>query len=47
MLRIEKQVEELKGWLAQMATLILGADGLTEAQHAEQQTAQNEAVLAA
>ena len=45
-LPIEKQVEELKGWLAQMAAQIPGADGLSDAQRAEQQTAQNEAVLA-
>ncbi|MEY3464233.1 MAG: hypothetical protein RLZZ468_2011, partial [Cyanobacteriota bacterium] len=34
-LPIEKQVEELKGWLAQMAAQIPGADGLTEAERAE------------
>ncbi|MEY4297018.1 MAG: hypothetical protein RLZZ423_197 [Cyanobacteriota bacterium] len=45
-LPIEKQVEELKGWLAQMAAQIPGADGLSEAQRAERQAAQNEAVLA-
>jgi transcription-repair coupling factor (superfamily II helicase) len=45
-LPIEKQVEELMGWLAQMAAQIPGEGGLTEAQRAEQQTAQNEAVLA-
>jgi transcription-repair coupling factor (superfamily II helicase) len=45
-LPIEKQVEELKGWLEQMAAQIPGADGLTEAQRAEQQTARNEAVVA-
>jgi transcription-repair coupling factor (superfamily II helicase) len=44
-LPIEKQVEELKGWLQQMAAQIPGADGLTEAQRVEQQAAQNEAVL--
>jgi transcription-repair coupling factor (superfamily II helicase) len=42
----EKQVEELMGWLKQMAEQIPGADGLTEAQRAEQQAAQNAAVLA-
>ncbi|MFZ9849809.1 MAG: TRCF domain-containing protein, partial [Vulcanococcus sp.] len=45
-LPMEKQVEELKGWLAQMAAQIPGADGLSEAQRAERQAAQNEAVLA-
>ncbi|MEY3462296.1 MAG: transcription-repair coupling factor, partial [Cyanobacteriota bacterium] len=45
-LPIEKQVEELKGWLAQMAAQIPGADGLTEAERAEQQASQNAAVLA-
>jgi transcription-repair coupling factor (superfamily II helicase) len=45
-LPMEKQVEELKGWLEQMAAQIPGADGLTEAQRAEQQAAQNEAVMA-
>ena len=46
MLPIEKQVEELKGWLQQMAAQIPGEGGLSEAQRAEQQTAQNAAVLA-
>jgi transcription-repair coupling factor (superfamily II helicase) len=45
-LPIEKQVEELKGWLEQMAAQIPGADGLTEAQRAEQLKDKNEAVLA-
>ncbi|NDF62347.1 MAG: DEAD/DEAH box helicase, partial [Synechococcaceae bacterium WBB_3_034] len=45
-LPIEKQVEELMGWLKQMAEQIPGADGLTDGQRAERQTAQNEAVLA-
>ena len=45
-LTIDKQLEELKGWLEQMAAQIPGADGLTEAQRAEQQTAANAAVLA-
>jgi transcription-repair coupling factor (superfamily II helicase) len=44
-LPIEKQVEELKGWLEQMAAQIPGEGGLSDAQRAEQQTAQNEAVL--
>ena len=42
----EKQLEELMNWLHQMADQIPGADGLTEAQRAEQLAAQNEAVLA-
>ncbi len=41
----EKQLEELMGWLNQMAAQLPGADGLTEAQRSEQQAAQNEAVL--
>ena len=45
-LPIDKQVEELKGWLALMAAQIPGADGLTESQRAEQQASQNAAVLA-
>jgi transcription-repair coupling factor (superfamily II helicase) len=44
-LPIEKQVEELKGWLEQMAAQIPGADGLTESQRAEQLRDRNEAVL--
>ncbi|MFM8605901.1 MAG: transcription-repair coupling factor [Cyanobium sp.] len=44
-LPIEKQVEELKGWLEQMAAQIPDADGLTAAQRTEQQNAANEAVL--
>ena len=44
-LPIDKQVEELKGWLALMAAQIPGADGLTEAQRAEQQREQNAAVV--
>jgi transcription-repair coupling factor (superfamily II helicase) len=44
-LPIDKQVEELKGWLALMAAQIPDADGLTEAQRTEQLTTQNEAVL--
>ena len=45
-LPIDKQLDELKNWLAQMAAQIPGADGLTEAQRADQQSAQNEAVVA-
>jgi transcription-repair coupling factor (superfamily II helicase) len=41
----ERQVEELKGWLEPMAAQIPGADGLSEAQRAEQQAARNAAVL--
>ncbi|MCP9881063.1 transcription-repair coupling factor [Cyanobium sp. Alchichica 3B3-8F6] len=41
----EKQLEELMGWLNQMAAQLPGADGLTEAQRSEQQVVQNEAVL--
>jgi transcription-repair coupling factor (superfamily II helicase) len=41
----DKQLEELMGWLNQMAEQIPGADGLTEAQRAEQIKAANEAVL--
>jgi transcription-repair coupling factor (superfamily II helicase) len=44
-LPMEKQVEELKGWLQQMAAQIPGEGGLTEAQRAEQLKAKNEAVL--
>ncbi|MBM5801021.1 MAG: transcription-repair coupling factor [Cyanobacteria bacterium K_DeepCast_35m_m2_023] len=42
----DKQLEELKGWLAQMAAQIPGADGLSEAQRSQQQSAANAAVLA-
>jgi transcription-repair coupling factor (superfamily II helicase) len=42
----EKQLEELMGWLNQMAEQIPGADGLTEAQRREQLKARNEEVLA-
>jgi transcription-repair coupling factor (superfamily II helicase) len=41
----DKQLEELMGWLNQMAEQIPGADGLTEAQRSEQQAVKNEAVL--
>jgi transcription-repair coupling factor (superfamily II helicase) len=46
-LTAEKQLEELMGWLNQMAEQIPGADGLTDAQRAEQQATQNAAVLSA
>lgn len=42
----EKQLEELMGWLNQMAAQLPGADGLSEAQRSEQLKAQNESVLA-
>ena len=41
----EKQLEELMGWLRQMATQIPDEAGLSEAERATQQAAQNEAVL--
>jgi transcription-repair coupling factor (superfamily II helicase) len=43
---MERQVEELMGWLRQMAEQIPGADGLSEAQRAERQAERNAAVLA-
>jgi transcription-repair coupling factor (superfamily II helicase) len=45
-LPMEKQVEELMTWLKQMAEQIPGADGLTDAQRAEQIQTKNNAVLA-
>ncbi|MEX1316622.1 MAG: TRCF domain-containing protein, partial [Synechococcaceae cyanobacterium] len=45
-LPMEKQLEELKGWLEQMAARIPGADGLSEAQRAEQQQSRDAEVLA-
>jgi transcription-repair coupling factor (superfamily II helicase) len=42
----EKQLEELMGWLNQMAEQIPGSDGLTEAQRHEQLKTRNEEVLA-
>jgi transcription-repair coupling factor (superfamily II helicase) len=44
-LPIERQVEELKGWLEQMAAQVPGADGLSDSQRSEQLKAQDEAVL--
>ncbi|EDY37167.1 transcription-repair coupling factor [Cyanobium sp. PCC 7001] len=44
-LPVERQLEELMGWLNQMADQIPGADGLTEAQRAEAQRARNAEVL--
>ena len=45
-LPMERQLEELMGWLKQMEAQIPGADGLNETQRAEQAAARNEAVLA-
>ena len=45
-LPMEKQVEELMNWLKQMAEQIPGADGLTDAQRAEQIQTKNNTVLA-
>ncbi|SBO41930.1 transcription-repair coupling factor [Cyanobium sp. NIES-981] len=44
-LPMERQLEELMGWLNQMADQIPGADGLTQAQRAEAQTTRNAEVL--
>jgi len=44
-LPMEKQLEELKGWLEQMAAQIPDADGFTAEQRQEQDKARNEAVL--
>jgi transcription-repair coupling factor (superfamily II helicase) len=44
-LPIERQVEELMGWLRTMADQIPGSDGLRDAQRAEEATARNAAVL--
>jgi transcription-repair coupling factor (superfamily II helicase) len=44
-LPIDKQVEELKGWLEQMAAQIPGADGLTADQRDEQLKAKDGAVI--
>jgi len=45
-LPIERQVEELMGWLRSMAEQIPGADGLSDSQRHDQQAAENAAVLA-
>lgn len=45
-LPMERQLEELMGWLNQMAAQIPGADGLNDVQRAQQAVARNEAVLA-
>jgi transcription-repair coupling factor (superfamily II helicase) len=44
-LPIERQVEELMGWLRAMADQIPGSDGLRDAQRAEETSARNAAVL--
>ena len=44
-LPMDKQLEELKTWLSQMAAQIPGGDGLTDAQRADQDKQRNEAVL--
>jgi transcription-repair coupling factor (superfamily II helicase) len=44
-LPIDKQVEELKGWLEQMAAQIPGADGLTELQREELEETKRSNVL--
>jgi transcription-repair coupling factor (superfamily II helicase) len=44
-LPIDKQVEELKGWLEQMAAQIPGADGLTELQREELEATKRSNVL--
>ena len=44
-LPMEKQLEELKGWLEQMASQIPDSDGLTQDQREQQQKERNEAVL--
>jgi transcription-repair coupling factor (superfamily II helicase) len=44
-LPMERQLEELMGWLRQMADQIPGTDGLTGAQRAEAQQARNAEVL--
>ena len=45
MLPMEKQLEELKSWLEQMAAQIPDAEGLTADERDKLQTARNEAVL--
>ena len=44
-LPMEKQLEEIKSWLEQMAAQIPDAEGLTADEREKQQTARNEAVL--
>ena len=44
-LPMEKQLDELKSWLEQMAAQIPDADGLTAEERENQQKACNEAVL--
>jgi transcription-repair coupling factor (superfamily II helicase) len=42
---MERQVEELMGWLATMAAQLPDAEGLSEAERERQETERNEAVL--
>jgi transcription-repair coupling factor (superfamily II helicase) len=42
---MERQLDELKGWLEQMAAQIPDADGLTREQRDRQKKDRNEAVL--
>jgi transcription-repair coupling factor (superfamily II helicase) len=42
---VERQLDELKGWLEQMAAQIPDPDGLTREQRDRQQKDRNEAVL--
>jgi len=44
-LPIERQVEELKGWLATMAAQLPSAAGLSEAERAREARERDEAVL--
>jgi transcription-repair coupling factor (superfamily II helicase) len=44
-LPMERQLDELKGWLEQMASQIPDPDGLTREQREQQQKDRNEAVL--
>ena len=44
-LPMERQLDELKGWLEQMASQIPDPDGLTREQREQQQKDKNEAVL--
>jgi transcription-repair coupling factor (superfamily II helicase) len=42
---MDRQLDELKGWLEQMASQIPDTDGLTPEQRDQQQKERNEAVL--
>lgn len=44
-LPIERQVEELMGWLVAMAAQLPDADGVSDAERERQDTERNEAVL--